>query len=584
MERHWNVLKFTCGLMVDSSVLIERICQAFVEIATRPKQRESIGSLYGSLYLTDIEREKSAKSLSPFVNAQLCYNRLGHIPTNSEVHLNYRLFYLNGWDRSINHSEQITERDLEQHRTYKELSKSENSTPCSVVIHQGLRAPLEYFLKLCSCISQPIKCLLVFGEDEPRFDYFTARPLSSSTGVAVGPTAGSKLVRRIPVPVGPIAGSEPARQIPVPVGSIARSEPVRQMPELVEPLPGNIRACHMTTETYEPTPTIKNLSESAILSFKWGLNPFNAATFEHLATVVLHKVNCQYLAKSLNECKQLIHLTYIKCRSPSFETLGNNEGLAEITVEDCTLGANGKAELFAQLKYLTKLEKISFRGMKCEHNLAKLIEEGVLSSLELLKSISLQRCMLTTPTAVALMESLVQCPLVEIDLSDNFLIGFIKELHETSDVSFRHLEKMNCNNSDLLKTDTMALARLISENRFPEIKTIFMKGNIVANDKAVSEELEKSCEHFRSRKGHRVQVYMDRKNEIRKRNSNDEVRHDDKKDKMKDIDEKDEVRHDGKKDKMKDIEKDQLKDHGKKDEVHSSVEENETKTGNCHMM
>ena len=452
MERHWNALKFTCGLMEDSSVLIERICEEFVEIVTRTKEIESFGSLYGTLYLTDIEQEKSAKSMSPFINPQLCYIRpiYGHIPTNPEVHLNYRLFYLNGWD--VTFLRKITKRDLEWHRAWKKYGKGKNLTPCSVVIHQGLYKPLGYFLKLCSGIIQPIKCLLVFGQDQPRCGYFTARPQAGSTRTAVRPKARSEQTKQIPVPVGPKAGSVPDRQILVSVG----------------PIPGYV----------------------------------------HLSTVVLHKVNCQYLAKSLNECKQLIHLTYFKCRDPSFEALGNNKGLEEITVQDCTLGANAEAELFAQLKYLTQLEKISSKGMKCEKYLAKLTKEGVLSSLELLKSISLQQCILTTPTVVALMKSLAQCPLMEINLSDNFLFGFIKELHQTPDVSFRHLERMKCNNCDLVEADTMALARLLSENRFPVIKAVFMKGNILANDKAASEELEKSCEDFRRRKGHRVQVYM----------------------------------------------------------------------------
>ena len=357
-----------------------------MEIATRPKQRESFGSLYGSLYLTDIEQEKSAKSLSPFINAQLCYNRLGHIPTNPEVHFNHRLFYLNGWD--VNHLEQITERTLERYRAYKEYSEGEILAPCSVVIHQGLRATLDYFFVLYSCIRQPIERLLVFGHDNPCSGDFTAisRPAAIS-----GP---------------------------------------------------RWRIRNMTTEEYEPTSPMKNLSESAISSFASDINPFNAVNVEHLTIVVLHKVNCQYLAKSLNECKRLIHLTYFKCRDPSFEALGNNKGLEEISVEHCTLGANAEAELFAQLRYLTKLEKISLRSMRCEKYLAKLTKEGVLSSLELLKSISLQQCILTTPTVVALMKSLAQCPLMEINLSDNFLFGFIKELHQTPDVSFRHLERM----------------------------------------------------------------------------------------------------------------------------------------------
>ena len=521
MERHWNVLKFTCGLMMDSSPLIERICQAFVEIATRPKQRESFGSLYSSLYLTDIEREKSANSLSPFFNVELCYNRLGHIQTNHAVHFNHRLFYLNGWD--INRLDQITEQHTEHHRAYEQISKVENLTPCSVVIHQGLREPLEYLLTLCSYIIQPIKCLLVFGREERCSGYFASRPQASSIGVAIESVARSEPVRPVTesVLVGPETVSEP----------VARAS-----------FGSNVE---MTTEEYEPTFHMKNISKSAISSFTRGLHPFNAVNGEYLTIVVLHNVNCQYLSKSLNECKQLIHLTYINCINPSFGTLGNNKELAQITVEDCTMGMNAKAELFEQLQYLTKLTKISFRGMICPQFLAKLTNEGVISSFELLKSISLKKCFLTTPTVVALMKCLVQCPLVKLDLSNNFLDGFFRELHGTPDMTFKHLERIHCNNCDLRKTDTMALARLVSENRLPAVKSVIMKGNYLANDKVVSEELEKSCEHFRRRKGHRVQIYMDSSNETRKRK-----RMDDDNDEIMDIGEKDEVKVNNKKEEV----------------------------------
>ena len=247
-------------------------------------------------------------------------------------------------------------------------------------------------------------------------------------------------------------------------------------------------------------------------------------------------------------------------------------------MENCSLRLNTEVELYAQLRYLQQLEQISFKGMKNDKYLARSTWIRAFSSLTSLKRLSLQDCMLTTPTAMILIESLVQCPLVEIDLSDNCLIGFIKELHETPDVAFRHLERMNYNNSDLLKTDTMALARLVSENRLPVIKTVFMKGNIFANDKAASEELEKSCEHFRRRKGHRVQVIMDRSNGMRKTDTKDELKYDNKQDQVKDSDKKDEVKDSNKKDELKDSKKkDEVKDSNKTDEVKDSNKKDELK-------
>ena len=310
MEQHWNVLKFTCGLMDDSSLLIEMICQAFVKIVTRPNPSESFGSLYGSLYLKDLHREKSAKSLSPFNNAQLCYNRVGYIPTNPEVYANYRLFFLNGWD--INQLEQINKKTFERYVAYKEFSEGENLPQSTVVIHQGLQASLGYFLMLCSCIRQPIKHLLIFGQEIP----------STPSGAAV------------------------------------------QLPQITQ------RPKNITAQGYEPRSPMKNRSEPATASQPMGLGSFTV-NCEYLTTVVLHKVNCQYLEKSLNQCRLLTHLTYIKCMDPWFHTLGENKNLKELIVENCFLGFNTETELYAQLGCLKQLERISFKKMKYEKYLPK---------------------------------------------------------------------------------------------------------------------------------------------------------------------------------------------------------------------
>ena len=524
MERHWNVLKFTCGLMVDSSVLIETICQAFVEIVTTPKPIQSLCQLYGCLYLKDLHREKSPISRSPFNNVHLCYNTCRQVAAFFAGNRNYELYYFNGWDKGESPDEKWVQLSESKRTNQVKLLK-----PCSVVIHQGLFTSMDiYLLRMNWFIKQPIKKLFIFGE--------IPRPLDCND---------------VFVPQG------------IPLNTLAEST-------------HSLRVKNISAEPYEPGFVIRNQSESATGHLERRRHcvnrPVGMVRLDYLHVAVFHKLDCWHiLGESLCHCTMLTHLTYIRCRDPRFDTLGNNKELRELTVESCSLGLSTEADLYAQLRYLNQLEQISFKGMKCEKQLTRITRAGTFPNLTSLKRLSLQDCMLTTPTAITLMKSLVPCPLVEINLSDNFLLGFFKELHQTPDVTFKHLESMNCNNCDLLKTDTMALAGLVSENRLPVIKTIFMKGNKLANDRAVLDDFKKSCKLYWRRKGHPLQVYMDKSKDIRKRSSRNKVY---------------EVTHNEKKERKKDTdEKDQMKDSNKTDEVHSSKEENETKRGNfCHIM
>ena len=590
IDRHWNVLKFTCGLMEDSSLLIERVCQAFVKIATRPKPRQSFCQLYGCLYLKDLHREKSAVSINPFNNAHLCYNshrRIAVIYAYMEDS-NCELYYFNGWDKGESTK-------WEHLSVSKGTNQVEHLKPCSVVIHQGLFTSMDIYLKaLTWFIEQPIKNLLIFGENSQQSD---CNNLYVQPGIPVTTLAGSTesthLLVQPEIPVTTLAGSTESTHLV----SVKNKSVKNKSAEHYEP---GFASRNMSSEPYIPSFVDRNQSELAMGEI--GRTEFDnllamgeigrtksynllamrdtgRIKLDNLSVGVFHKLNCSaLLADSLCHCTVLTHLTYIKCRDPRFDTLGKNKELRELTVENCSLSLSTEAELYAQLRYLNQLEQISFKGMKSVKQLARITREGAFSSLTSLKRLSLQDCMLTVPTAVALMESLVQCPLVEIDLSNNFLFGFIKQLHQKPNVAFRHLERMNCNNCDLLKTDTMFLVRLISENRLPVIKTVLMIGNNLANDEAVSIELEKSCEHFRRRKGHRVQVIMDRSNGMRKTDTKDELKYDNKQDQVKDSDKKDEVKDSNKKDELKDSDKkDEVKDSNKKDEVKDSNKKDELK-------
>ena len=560
MERHWNVLKFTCGLMEDSSLLIERICQAFVEIITNPNPSESFGSLYGSLYLKDLFREKSAKSVSPFSNAHVCYVRHCNIPADS----NYSLYYFNGWDTS---REDESSSDAVKHLDSKSTDTAEKLQPCSVVIQQGPRTPLvKYFRTIKRFDEQPIRKLLIFGDKtthSPTYDSALGdsckvtrplwesekklddscndtRPLWESEKKLDGSCKDTRPLwesEKKPFKVSPTL-REPEFEHVHPLLEAER-EPFEDAPTYLE---AEDDIFEDARSSWGPDGESVEVSSSSLpggceidfqsdfnishhtCSFRESARNFCdniALKLDSLVVAVFQKVNCSDgLSDSLKKCTKLTHLAYINCRDPTFDTLGNNKDLKELTMENCSHNLKAESDLCAQLIYLTQLEQISIRRTITEANLEKIIKESVFSSLTSLKKLSLQDCMLTTPTALTLMKSLMQCPLVELDLSNNFLDGFINELHQIRSVSFKHLERMHCNNSNLLGTDTAGLARLILEKRLPTIKIVFMKGNELAGEKTACEELDNL---IRKKKGHRVQVYITRKEDKKNSGINDGV-------------------------------------------------------------
>ena len=76
MKRHWNVMKFTCGLLVDSSFFIVRICEQFVDVLKNTTfdvwNEKSYQFLYNYAYLADLVREKSSTSVDPLRNSVIC--------------------------------------------------------------------------------------------------------------------------------------------------------------------------------------------------------------------------------------------------------------------------------------------------------------------------------------------------------------------------------------------------------------------------------------------------------------------------------------------------------------------------------
>ena len=175
MERHWNVIKFTCGLMVDSSLLIERICKELAVVVTSlfcppdqetwkpvgqymvfPHQDEVVQVCAHKEYLADLHREKSPNSVDPYNNREMCcINK-----ENSVMHCNSKLYYFTELAGEIEHM-LVPEQNVGKNR------EQNQGPPCSVVIQEERSATfLEKVLTALLDIKQPIKFLCIDAQKE----------------------------------------------------------------------------------------------------------------------------------------------------------------------------------------------------------------------------------------------------------------------------------------------------------------------------------------------------------------------------------------------------------------------------------
>ena len=151
MERHWNVLKFTCGLMDNSSVLIERICEEFGNmVTTEPslsqQNSRSFAYLYNYQYLHDLQREKSSKSLSPMNNSQICCISQRIVQPVPDC----RMYYFYGREGHL--------RDIRR-----------SSIPCAAIIIATSRCPcISTTLEELVLIKQPLQYLEVTFSEQAR--------------------------------------------------------------------------------------------------------------------------------------------------------------------------------------------------------------------------------------------------------------------------------------------------------------------------------------------------------------------------------------------------------------------------------
>ena len=150
MELYWNVIKFTCGLMGDSSELIESVCEVFAEHKMSIEENNTFFSVYDHMYLKDLSREKSPKSIDPFNNSEICCMN----NSKSELVENCNLYYFYGTDEFLKYKQ-----------TRKRCPNVKCTTkPCGIVINESNCASfMRTTLNACSLILQPIKFIQISG-------------------------------------------------------------------------------------------------------------------------------------------------------------------------------------------------------------------------------------------------------------------------------------------------------------------------------------------------------------------------------------------------------------------------------------
>ena len=180
MKLHWNVIKFTCGLLVDSSLLIERICEQFVDVLKDTTfdvcPEKSYQFLYNYTYLADLAQEKSSSSVDPFRNSVIyCMNS-----RYSVLRENCKSFYFYGTDRFEYYGPYFM-------TTAQQVAKCE-AEPCTVFIRETRDSPffMQTAQRAISQIKQPINCLIIDGAT--LADLFQATPMYNPEAFSKNPT------------------------------------------------------------------------------------------------------------------------------------------------------------------------------------------------------------------------------------------------------------------------------------------------------------------------------------------------------------------------------------------------------------
>ena len=443
MQRHWNVIKFTCGLMVDSSLLIERICEQLAVVITSltcpphqetmsattkagqytvsPHQDEVVQVCAHNEYLGDLYREKSTNSVDPYNNREICcINK-----ENSLLHCNSKLYYFTELSGEI-----------EYMSPQEQNGEHNQGPPCSVVIQEERSAIfLEKVLVALLNIKQPIKFLCIDAQKEfPKIEVeLPDLPDFSSTMGIMGAMLRGGFERK-------------------------------KKPKVI---------------TKGPQISFNNQGAVAI---------FNNCNFK--------EKGLKMVVESFSDSNSFTMVRMFNCNDipePMLESLPRNKQLKHLTFSNCRLKFGLHMDkLCAQIKHLPHLEHIQLMQMfgmdiSITRGAPPIVE--ALAPLKSLKTLSLFLCFVSTETSTQLLKEFAGCPVEKLTLSFNRLGNSINSIAKDANLKFPHLEKLRLDHTEINKYDVLALAEMIDGNRLPNLKYISIGGNRLIEEQNALEKL-----------------------------------------------------------------------------------------------
>ena len=434
MERTWNVIKFTCGLMADSSELIECVCKVFAESKMSTEESNTFYSVYDHNYLNDLKREKSSQSVDPFNNSEICCMN----NSKSELGNNCSLYYFYGTNEYIKYTKIQTDQP----------HCRQSTKPCGiVVINEAISTSfMRTTSDACSLISQPIKCIQIHGHSNYKNSLFSNEPL----GEGLYYDSDSDMEQD---PLFPIVPVKPLVQI-------------------------------RRFSRFQNNTTFLNFCPGATASF---------------INCDLGRKNLKLFTDSLKNSTALSKLFLHNCEKVPetfFSLLANKRNLIHLQVTFRWSFQDTCLNLATELRHLINLEVLALKGVFLQQNSIAMKFMHSMTTLRGLRVLSLKRCHLLPPTVIELMKILTNCPLEELHLSHNNLLGVFHELSLLTDHSYQFLKRIEIRGAVLSKGDILGLARFIEDHRLPLIEKIDMQGNDLLKKQDALKNLAKTCEYL----------------------------------------------------------------------------------------
>lgn len=440
IETNWTLLKLTCELLEDRSILkdfLQRIshCLAEMDIKTRYETpifinpTDQLPELHYEHKIRDLTSGRPNLPLDLYHNDSLfCLEKVPPVYSQQS-----RLYYYNYCLGKVFKFEpanlnQTSEEDGQGGNIRSEHAPSLRK-PCVIVILDNNEEIVDVLLAACSNMQQPVEILYV----------------------------------------GMLLNFIPMDPLPDQPGSLGRFG-MRFPP----PFPKPAEHSHLVFQ------------DNAVITL-YGCN----FQVKHLEIIV----------KSLECCANLERLNLFACgHIPGriFTTLNQMTNLRYLMVRNCVISWETCQMLATQIKHLLHLEHVDFSYLLVENvYLFVAIISVSLCSLKSLKVVKLEGCQFLRDTCLQLLKNLASCPLEELDLTRNYPQGNFSDILGSPDIKFEHLTHLLLNHCNILADDIIAIAQMIQENRFPHLQEIQMGNRSMTGRMDALEQLLETCDRKR---------------------------------------------------------------------------------------